>query len=108
VGILLLLYLDIRLNPNRSGQATVTYIIEGAFTHEDSAGHKGTIKAGGVQYMTAGKGVVHSEIPVHGPGLPNPVGLQLWVDLPGGFTISSYLVTKTRCSKVQDDRAPIP
>ena len=61
--------------------------------HEDSAGHKGTIKAGGVQYMTAGKGVIHSEIPVHGPGLPNPMGLQLWVDLPGVFSapiICSY------------------
>jgi len=68
-------------HPHR-GQATVTYIIEGASMHEDSAGHKGTIKAGGVQYMTAGKGVIHSEIPVHGPGLPNPMGFQLWVDLP--------------------------
>lgn len=61
--------------------------------HEDSAGHKGTIKAGGVQYMTAGKGVIHSEIPVHGPGLPNPMGLQLWVDLPGMSTVPSYLMT---------------
>jgi redox-sensitive bicupin YhaK (pirin superfamily) len=76
--------------------------------HEDSAGHKGTIKAGGVQYMTAGKGVIHSEIPVHGPGLPNPMGLQLWVDLPGVFSAPSYLVTDTRHSEVQDDRATIP
>lgn len=76
--------------------------------HEDSAGHKGTIKAGGVQYMTAGKGVIHSEIPVHGPGLPNPMGLQLWVDLPGVFSATSYLVTDTHHSKLQDDRASIP
>ena len=76
--------------------------------HEDSAGHKGTIKAGGVQYMTAGKGVIHSEIPVHGPGLPNPMGLQLWVDLPGMFSTLSYLITDTRHSKVQDDRSSIP
>ena len=60
--------------------------------HEDSVGHKGTIKAGGVQYMTAGKGVIHSEIPVHGPGLPNPTGLQLWVDLPGMSTIPLYSI----------------
>ena len=78
---------SIGIDANPSGQATVTYIIEGASMHEDSAGHKGTIKAGGVQYMTAGKGVIHSEIPVHGPGLPNPMGLQLWVDLPGGFPL---------------------
>jgi len=76
--------------------------------HEDSAGHKGTIKAGGVQYMTAGKGIIHSEIPVHGPGLPNPMGLQLWVDLPGMPTAPSYLSTDTRCSKVQDGGASIP
>lgn len=104
----LLLYLDIRLDTNRSGQATVTYIIEGASMHEDSAGHKGTIKAGGVQYMTAGKGVIHSEIPVHGPGLPNPMGLQLWVDLPGMSTLRSHLVTDTLRSKIQDGRASIP
>ena len=91
-----------------SGQATVTYNIEGESMHEDSAGHKGTIKAGGVQYMTAGKGVIHSEIPVHGPGLPNPMGFQLWVDLPGMFSSPSYFVTDTRHSKVQDDRASIP
>ncbi|KZT11399.1 uncharacterized protein LAESUDRAFT_268223 [Laetiporus sulphureus 93-53] len=68
-------------HPHR-GQATVTYMLEGSFQHEDSAGHKGKIVAGGVQWMCAGRGIIHAEMPVHGPGHPNPRGLQLWIDLP--------------------------
>ncbi|CAG7845894.1 Pirin-like protein [Serendipita indica DSM 11827] len=68
-------------HPHR-GQATVTYMIEGASQHEDSRGHKGIIKTGGVQWMCAGKGIIHSEIPLHVEGAKNPNGLQLWVDLP--------------------------
>ena len=45
-------------HPHR-GQATVTYMLEGASRHEDSEGHKGTIEQGGVQYMVAGKGECH-------------------------------------------------
>ncbi|XP_057867647.1 pirin-like protein isoform X2 [Cryptomeria japonica] len=61
-----------------SGFETVTYMLEGAFTHEDFVGHKGTIKAGDLQWMTAGRGIVHSEMPA-GEGLQH--GLQLWVNL---------------------------
>jgi len=68
-------------HPHR-GQATVTYMLEGSSRHEDSAGHKGTIVAGGVQWMTAGRGIIHAEMPVHEPGEPEPRGMQLWVDLP--------------------------
>ncbi|KAG8866519.1 hypothetical protein FRC20_008263 [Serendipita sp. 405] len=57
-------------------------MIEGASQHEDSEGHKGVIKTGGVQWMCAGRGVIHSEIPLHVEGAKNPNGLQLWVDLP--------------------------
>ncbi|KAF8201424.1 RmlC-like cupin domain-containing protein [Pholiota molesta] len=71
-------------HPHR-GQATVTYMLEGEFQHEDSAGHRGAIKPGGVQWMCAGKGIIHAEMPVHTNGKPNPVGLQLWVDLPKEF-----------------------
>ncbi|KAK9068095.1 hypothetical protein SSX86_012206 [Deinandra increscens subsp. villosa] len=52
--------------------------LHGAVTHQDFAGHKGTIKAGDVQWMTAGRGIVHSEMPA-GPGAQK--GLQLWVNL---------------------------
>ncbi|KIP09490.1 hypothetical protein PHLGIDRAFT_86544 [Phlebiopsis gigantea 11061_1 CR5-6] len=68
-------------HPHR-GQATVTYMLQGSSQHEDSAGHKGTILAGGVQWMTAGKGIIHAEMPVHAAGQPDPRGLQLWIDLP--------------------------
>ncbi|KAH7107278.1 RmlC-like cupin domain-containing protein [Auriculariales sp. MPI-PUGE-AT-0066] len=68
-------------HPHR-GQATVTYMLQGAFQHEDSVGHAGTIEAGGVQWMTAGKGIIHAEMPVLGEGYPTPIGLQLWIDLP--------------------------
>lgn len=68
-------------HPHR-GQATVTYMLEGSSQHEDSAGHKGTIYTGGVQWMCAGKGIIHAEMPVHTPGQPDPRGLQLWIDLP--------------------------
>ncbi|KAI5122940.1 hypothetical protein M0805_006822 [Coniferiporia weirii] len=71
-------------HPHR-GQATVTYMLEGSSNHEDSAGHKGTIVAGGVQWMCAGRGIIHAEMPVHAPGQPEPRGLQLWVDLPKQF-----------------------
>lgn len=57
---------------------TITYMLKGAFTHEDNKGHKGTIGVGDVQWMTAGRGIVHSEMPAS----ENPnVGLQLWVNL---------------------------
>ncbi|KAF7312988.1 hypothetical protein MKEN_00983500 [Mycena kentingensis (nom. inval.)] len=68
-------------HPHR-GQSTITYMIEGASRHEDSAGHKGIIETGGVQWMVAGRGIIHAEMPVHEPGQPDPRGLQLWVNLP--------------------------
>jgi quercetin 2,3-dioxygenase len=50
--------------------------------HEDSAGNKGIVETGGVQWMCAGRGVIHAEMPLHAPGVPEPRGMQLWVDLP--------------------------
>ncbi|KAL5991926.1 hypothetical protein ACLOJK_012838 [Asimina triloba] len=61
-----------------SGFETVTYMLQGAVTHEDFAGHKGTIKAGDLQWMTAGRGIVHSEMPA---GEGTQTGLQLWINL---------------------------
>src|SRR3982750_1938679 len=49
-------------HPHR-GFETVTYALAGEFEHEDSAGHKGVIRPGGVQWMTAGAGIIHSEMP---------------------------------------------
>jgi redox-sensitive bicupin YhaK (pirin superfamily) len=70
-------------HPHR-GFETVTYMLEGAFEHEDSAGNRGTIAAGDVQWMTAGRGVVHSEMPTQAirekGGRVH--GFQVWVNLP--------------------------
>src|SRR6516165_5246501 len=49
-------------HPHR-GFETVTYILEGEMEHEDSAGHRGSLRAGDVQWMTAGAGVIHAEMP---------------------------------------------
>lgn len=64
------------------GQETITYMMTGKFAHEDFTGSKGILNPGDLQFMTAGKGIVHSEIPVDsGDGKPI-TGMQLWVDLP--------------------------
>ncbi|EEP76675.1 conserved hypothetical protein [Uncinocarpus reesii 1704] len=68
-------------HPHR-GQETITYILSGGVDHEDFAGNKGTIGPGDLQFMTAGRGIMHAEMPRQNPdGSPN-VGMQLWVDLP--------------------------
>ncbi|MCW5584626.1 MAG: pirin family protein [Chromatiales bacterium] len=66
-------------HPHR-GFETVTYLLAGRMRHEDSAGHQGVIEPGGIQWMTAGRGIVHSEMPQQQAGLLE--GFQLWVNLP--------------------------
>jgi redox-sensitive bicupin YhaK (pirin superfamily) len=68
-------------HPHR-GFETVTYLLAGRMRHKDNAGHEGVIEAGGIQWMTAGKGIVHSEMPEQENGLLE--GFQLWVNLPAG------------------------
>lgn len=68
-------------HPHR-GQETITYLLEGAVDHEDFAGNAGTIEAGDLQFMTAGKGIMHAEMPRQNPDGSANVGMQLWVDLP--------------------------
>jgi redox-sensitive bicupin YhaK (pirin superfamily) len=68
-------------HPHR-GQETITYLLSGAVDHEDFAGNKGTIGPGDLQFMTAGKGIVHAEMPRQNPDGSANVGMQLWVDLP--------------------------
>lgn len=67
-------------HPHR-GFETVTYMIAGRMLHRDSAGHEGLLENGGVQWMTAGRGVIHSEIPQQEHGAME--GFQLWLNLPG-------------------------
>ena len=65
-------------HPHR-GFETVTYMIAGRMLHRDSAGNEGLLQNGGVQWMTAGKGVIHSEIPQQDEGVME--GFQLWLNL---------------------------
>lgn len=67
-------------HPHR-GFETVTYMLEGRMRHRDSAGNEGLLESGGVQWMTAGRGVIHSELPEQTEGRME--GFQLWLNLPG-------------------------
>ena len=66
-------------HPHR-GFETVTYMLSGRMRHKDNHGNEGVIETGGVQWMTAGRGIVHSEMPEQTSGLMR--GFQLWVNLP--------------------------
>lgn len=66
-------------HPHR-GFETVTYMIEGHMLHEDHLGNRGDLRNGGVQWMTAGRGIIHSEMPQQEEGVMR--GFQLWLNLP--------------------------
>ncbi|KAH7060553.1 RmlC-like cupin domain-containing protein [Macrophomina phaseolina] len=86
-------------HPHR-GQETITYLLQGGVDHEDFAGNKGTIHAGDLQFMTAGRGIMHAEMPVQNPdGSPN-VGLQLWVDLPAKLKACEPRYRDLRASEI--------
>ncbi len=73
-------------HPHR-GFETVTYMLAGKMRHQDSAGNSGVIESGGVQWMTAGKGIIHSEMPEQEQGLLS--GFQLWVNLPAAHKMTA-------------------
>jgi redox-sensitive bicupin YhaK (pirin superfamily) len=89
-------------HPHR-GFETVSYILEGELEHEDSAGHRGVIGPGDVQWMTAGSGVVHSEMPSRRMQRDGGrvEGFQIWVNLP-----ASEKMTDPRYQEVPRDRIP--
>ena len=66
-------------HPHR-GFETVTYILDGHMLHEDHLGNRGDLKSGGVQWMCAGRGIIHSEMPQQDRGRMR--GFQLWINLP--------------------------
>ena len=66
-------------HPHR-GFETVTYILDGHMLHQDHLGNRGDLKSGGVQWMTAGRGIIHSEMPQQSEGRMR--GFQLWINLP--------------------------
>ncbi|HEV8325698.1 MAG TPA: pirin family protein [Myxococcota bacterium] len=89
-------------HPHR-GFETVTYMLEGEFEHEDSAGHRGVLRPGDVQWMTAGAGIVHSEMPsrrIRDQG-GRVHGFQIWVNLP-----ARSKMTRPRYQEVPAARIP--
>ncbi len=73
-------------HPHR-GFETISYMIAGSMRHKDSAGNEGLITDGGVQWMTAGRGVAHSEMPAQTDGVME--GFQLWLNLPAKDKMSA-------------------
>jgi redox-sensitive bicupin YhaK (pirin superfamily) len=73
-------------HPHR-GFETVTYMLAGKMEHRDSVGNRGVIEAGGVQWMTAARGIIHSEMPRQADGLLR--GVQVWVNLPRRLKMSA-------------------
>src|SRR5699024_1518311 len=68
-------------HPHR-GFETVTYLVDGHMKHRDHLGNEGDLERGGVQWMTAGRGIIHEEMPMQQEGLLR--GFQLWINLPAG------------------------
>ena len=78
-------------HPHR-GFETITYLIAGRMRHRDNAGHEGILESGGVQWMTAGRGVIHSEIPQQEDGVME--GFQLWLNLPARDKMTAPWVSR--------------
>ncbi len=86
------------MHPHR-GIETVTYMLDGSVAHRDSLGNSGVIGAGDVQWMTAGRGILHEEMPKAGPRLLD--GFQVWVNLP-----AKLKMTEPRYQDVPASRIP--
>ncbi|HEX9462481.1 MAG TPA: pirin family protein [Alphaproteobacteria bacterium] len=86
-------------HPHR-GFETVTYMLAGRMRHRDNKGNEGLLTAGSVQWMTAGRGIVHSEMPEQDNGLMQ--GFQLWVNLP-----AKDKMTAPRYQDIAPERIPV-
>jgi quercetin 2,3-dioxygenase len=85
------------LHPHR-GIETVTYLLSGAVSHKDTLGNSGTIAAGDVQWMTAGRGIMHEEMPqVRPEGI---AGFQLWVNLPAKLKMTEPRYQNIEASEI--------
>ncbi len=85
-------------HPHR-GFETVTYMLDGRMRHRDNKGYEGLLQSGSVQWMSAGRGIVHSEMPEQDHGLMR--GFQLWVNLP-----AKDKMTAPRYQDIQPDKIP--
>ncbi|MEO8009880.1 MAG: pirin family protein [Betaproteobacteria bacterium] len=84
-------------HPHR-GFETVTIMLDGRVKHADSVGNQGVIEAGDVQWMTAGSGIIHSEMPERAEGRLR--GFQLWVNLPGKLKMIPPRYQDVRASRI--------
>lgn len=90
------------MHPHR-GIETLTYLVNGEIEHEDSLGNKGTIKDGSAQWMTAGSGIMHQEMPKEAERM---LGIQIWINLPSNekMTYPKYFdITESDISKDKFD-----
>ena len=90
-------------HPHR-GFETVTYLLEGRMRHKDNAGNEGVIEPGGIQWMTAGKGIVHSEMPEQEDGRLE--GFQLWVNLPASHKMTEPAYQEHDASNIPMESRP--
>ena len=88
-------------HPHR-GFETVTVMLHGRMRHRDSQGNAGLIQGGGVQWMTAGRGIVHSEMPEQSEGLMS--GYQLWVNLPAREKMSAPAYQDLAPARIREER----
>lgn len=91
-------------HPHR-GIETVTYLISGDIEHMDSLGNRGRISDGGGQWMTAGSGILHQEMP---RASGNMIGYQLWINLPGKYKMTApkyFDITSDMVTEVKKDGA---
>src|SRR5215510_2452332 len=86
-------------HPHR-GFETVTYMLAGRMRHGDNQGNVGLLRPGSVQWMTAGRGIIHSEMPEQEEGLM--AGFQLWVNLP-----AKDKMTKPRYQDIEPEAVPV-
>jgi quercetin 2,3-dioxygenase len=87
-------------HPHR-GIETITYVLEGSVEHGDSLGHRGVISSGDIQWMTAGSGIVHQEMP-KGDNGGHMYGFQLWANLP-----ASLKMTPPRYQEIKASGIPV-
>ena len=89
-------------HPHR-GIETVTYMLHGEFEHEDSTGGKGRMKAGDVQWMKTGSGIIHSEMPAMSDGKLQ--GFQLWINMPAKLKMSKpeYIYIDSKEMQIHKD-----
>mgnify|MGYP001814743351 CR=1 FL=1 len=88
-------------HPHR-GFETVTYLLAGRMRHKDNAGHEGVIEPGGIQWMTAGRGIVHSEMPEQEQGLLE--GFQLWVNLPAEHKMDAPSYQEHAANRIPEEQ----